>query len=470
MLTLKKLSQNKVVQNFSFMTLGNVISQVLSLVTVLRITHFFAPDDYGLYTFITSQGLLLLNISDLGIQPIIVRSIARDKSNSTDLILNSLILRLLTVTFLTSIYFVYNHFFGILSIEEVLFVGLCALVNAVWTILEYAFLGHQKMFSASVIKIFYGILWFGIVWLLPQDYFSVYNLIFIFVGLNILQGIALGILLKVKRMMIGTRLSFFNSTKQILTQSWPYFSVMLIMIPVQQFYNIYLELNSNVEEIGFFNLARKLLTPVQMVLTYAVLAAFPSLSTLWIEDKDKFLKLITNGFQYFLIIGMTMAFLFNLFIKEIVIILFSPEYLPAVKVTQMQVWYTLLMSVNLTISTVFGSVNKEKLIFKLAVINGFISIPMLYYGSYYGAYGLSIAYVLSFAIMEVIVWRSFTNILKIRIKKEVICWFMIIGLFLISTFLVSYISLLIKILISILMLTAIVYYFIRNFAGDYQNE
>jgi O-antigen/teichoic acid export membrane protein len=470
MLTLKKLSQNKVVQNFSFMTLGNVISQVLSLVTVLRITHFFAPDDYGLYTFITSQGLLLLNISDLGIQPIIVRSIARDKSNSTDLILNSLILRLLTVTFLTSIYFVYNHFFGILSIEEVLFVGLCALVNAVWTILEYAFLGHQKMFSASVIKIFYGILWFGIVWLLPQDYFSVYNLIFIFVGLNILQGIALGILLKVKRMMIGTRLSFFNSTKQILTQSWPYFSVMLIMIPVQQFYNIYLELNSNVEEIGFFNLARKLLTPVQMVLTYAVLAAFPSLSTLWIEDKDKFLKLITNGFQYFLIIGMTMAFLFNLFIKEIVIILFSPEYLPAVKVTQMQVWYTLLMSVNLTISTVFGSVNKEKLIFKLAVINGFISIPMLYYGSYYGAYGLSIAYVLSFAIMEVIVWRSFTNILKIRIKKEVICWFMIIGLFLISTFLVSYISLLIRILISILMLTAIVYYFIRNFAGDYQNE
>jgi O-antigen/teichoic acid export membrane protein len=470
MLVLKKLSQNKVIQNFSFMTLGNVISQVLSLVTVLRITHFFAPDDYGLYTFITSQGLLLLSISDLGIQPIIVRSIARDKGSTKDLVINSLILRILTITFLTFLYFIYNHFFGILIIEEVLFVGLCALVYAVWTIMEYAFLGHQKMFSASLIKITYGILWFGMVWLLPQEYFSVYNLIFIFVGLNILQGIALGILLKVKRMMIGTRLSFFNSTKQILTQSWPYFSVMLIMIPVQQFYNIYLELNSNVEQIGFFNLAIKLLAPVQMVLTYAVLAAFPSLSTLWIEDKDKFLKLITKGFQYFLIIGMTMAFLFNLFIGEIVVILFSEEYLPAVKVTQMQVWYTLLMSVNLTISTIFGSVNKEKLIFKLAVINGLISIPMLYYGSYYGAYGLSIAYVVSFAMMEVIVWRSFTDILNISIKKDMTCWLLIIGLFLISTFIVSYISLPIKILISILMLTAIVYYFNRNFKGDYQNE
>jgi O-antigen/teichoic acid export membrane protein len=470
MLVLKKLSQNKVIQNFSFMTLGNVISQVLSLVTVLRITHFFAPDDYGLYTFITSQGLLLLNISDLGIQPIIVRSIARDKGSTKDLIINSLILRLLTVTFLTFLYFIYNRFFGILSIEEVLFVGLCALVYAVWTILEYAFLGHQKMFTASLIKITYGILWFGMVWLLPQDYFSVYNLIFIFVGLNILQGIAMGILLKVNGMMTGGRLTFYDSTRQILTQSWPYFSVMLIMIPVQQFYNIYLELNSNVEQIGFFNLARKLLAPVQMVLTYAVLAAFPSLSTLWVHDKAKFIKLITNGFQYFLIIGMTMAFLFNLFIKEIVVILFSAEYLPAVKVTQMQVWYTLLMSVNLTISTIFGSVNKEKLIFKLAVINGLISIPMLYYGSYYGAYGLSIAYVVSFAMMEVIVWRSFTNILNISIKKDVTCWLLIIGLFLISTFIVSYISLPIKIVISILILVIIGYYFNRNFKKDYYDE
>jgi O-antigen/teichoic acid export membrane protein len=470
MIVLKKISQNKVIQNFSFMTLGNVISQVLSLLTVLKITHFFAPDDYGLYTFITSQGLLLLNISDLGIQPIIVRSIARDVKITRNLVINSLILRLLTISLLTSIYFVYNHFFGILSIEEVLFVGLCAFVYAVWTILEYAFLGHQKMFTASLVKIGYGILWFGAVWFLPESYFSVYNLIFIFVSLNILQGIALGILLKTKGMMKGTRLSFLTSTKHILKQSWPYFSVMLIMIPVQQFYNIYLELNSTVEQIGFFNLAIKLLAPVQMVLTYAVLAAFPSLSTLWVEDKDKFLKLISKGFQYFLIIGMTMAFLFNLFIEEIVIILFSPEYLPAVKVTQMQVWYTLLMAVNLTISTVFGSINKEKLIFKLSIINGLISIPMLYYGSYYGAYGLSIAFVISFAIMEVIVWKSFTKLLQVKIENDIICWIMILGLFLISTFLITYIILPFKILISILMLAIVIYYLIGNYKRDYQDE
>jgi hypothetical protein len=78
--------------------------------------------------------------------------------------------------------------------------------------------------------------------------------------------------------------------------------------------------------------------------------------------------------------------------------------------------------------------------------------------------------VVSFAMMEVIVWRSFTDILNISIKKDVTCWLLIIGLFLISTFIVSYISLPIKIVISILILVIIGYYFNRNFKKDYYDE
>lgn len=470
MISIKKIATNKVVQNFSFMTVGNMISQVLSLITVLKITQYFAPDDFGLYTFITSQGLLLLNISDLGIQPIIVRSIARDPDKTNDLILNGLLLRILTIIILTGLYILYNHSLGTLSIQEVLLVSLCGFVNAIWTVLEYAFLGNQKMFFASLIKIIYGLLWFGSVFLLPEESFTVYNLIFIYVSLNIFQGVGLGIYLKKNEMMRGGKSSFIISTKKILIQSWPYFSVMLIMIPVQQFYNIYLELNSTVEEIGFFNLARRFLAPVQMILNYAILAAFPSLSALWISDQKKFYSILTNGFQYFLIIGMSLALIFNLFIADIVVLLFSNEYLPAVRVTQMQVWFTFLMAVNYTISTVLGAINKEKLMFNLAVVNGLISIPMMYYASKFGAYGLSVAYVLSFALFEIILWITFRKQLKIKIKKEFICWAIAIALFLISTFLINDLKLQAKIILSILICIIVGLYFVKNYKKDYQNE
>jgi O-antigen/teichoic acid export membrane protein len=470
MISFKKIIENKVVQNFSFMTVGNMVSQVLSLITVLKITQYFAPDDFGLYTFITTQGLLLLNISDLGIQPIIVRSIARDPEKTNDLILNGLLLRVLTIIILTGLYILYNHLFGTLSIQEVLLVSICGFVNAIWTVLEYAFLGNQKMFFASLIKIIYGILWFGFVFLLPEKSFTVYNLIFIFALLNIFQGIGLGIYLKMKKMMRGRKSSFILSTKQILRQSWPYFSVMLIMIPVQQFYNIYLELNSTVEEIGFFNLARRFLAPVQMVLNYAILAAFPSLSALWVTDQKKFYFLLTNGFQYFLIIGISLALIFNFFISDIVVLLFSKEYLPAVRVTQMQVWFTFLMAVNYTISTVLGAINKEKLMFNLAVVNGIISIPMMYYASQFGAYGLSIAYVLSFAIFEVILWITFRKILNIKIKKEFACWSSAIILFIFSTFFLNNLDLIVKIILSLFIFIIVGLYFFKNYKKDYQNE
>lgn len=470
MLSIKKIANNKVVQNFSYMTVGNMVSQILSLITVLKITQYFAPDDFGLYTFITSQGLLLLNISDLGIQPIIVRSIARDPDKTKDLILNGLILRILTIGILTALYVIYNQLFGTLTIEEVLLVSLCGFVNAFWTVLEYAFLGNQKMFFVSLLKIIYGTLWFGFVFLLPSKSFTVYNLIFIFVILNILQAIGLGLYLKKNKMMIGVKSSFITSTKKILLQSWPYFSVMLIMIPVQQFYNIYLELNSTVEEIGFFNLARRLLAPVQMVLNYAILAAFPSLSALWITDQKKLYSILTNGFQYFLIIGMTMALIFNLFIEDIVILLFSKEYLPAVRVTQMQVWFTFLMAVNYTISTVLGAINKEKLMFNLAVINGLISIPIMYYGSQFGAYGLSVAYVLSFALFEIILWITFRKQLKIKIKNESICWTLAIVLFLFSTFAIKGIELPTKVIISIFITIVVGLYFAKKYKKDYTGE
>lgn len=452
------------------MTLGNVVSQVLSLVTILKITHYFTPTDFGLYTFITTQGMLLLSMSDLGIQPIIVRSIARNTIKTNDLILNSLLLRIFTFIILTGLYILYNHFFGTLLLQEVLLVSLCGFVFAIWTVLEYAFLGNQKMFFPSLIKIIYGLLWFGSIFLLPSKSFTVYNLIFIFVSLNILQGIALALYLKKYKMLKGIKSSFITSTKTLLKQSWPYFSVMIIMIPVQQFYNIYLELNSTVEEIGFFNLARKLLAPIQMVLNYAVLAAFPSLSTLWISDQKKFYSILINGFQYFLILGASLALMFNLFIEDMVLILFSKEYIPAVEVTKMQVWFTFLMAVNYTISIVFGAINKEKIMFKLSVVNGFISLPMMYYGSKFGAYGLSVAYVASFAMFEVILWYTFRKQLNIKIKNEFVCWTIAISLFIISSFLVSDLIFPIKVILSILISIAVGLYFTKSYQKIYQNE
>lgn len=458
MKVIKKIKTNKVFQNFSYLTIGNAVSQVLSLVTVLKITAFFTPDDYGLFTFVTTQGLLLLALSELGIKQIIIRAIAREPERTRDLIVNGSILRFLSVTGLTLIYLIYNNFFGTLDPFQVILVGACAMSHAFWHMIEYAYLGHQKMLFPSILKIFYSIFWFLSIFILPQAYFTVNNLIFVFIFLNVVQGLGFTLLLKKNKLLLGNTSNFWISTKAILNESWPYFSVMLVMIPVQSFHNIYLELNSTVNEIGYFNLARRLLSPVQMVLDYALIAAFPSLSALWVSDKAKFNKIVTNGFQYFMLLGLTLSFLFTIFVKEAVVLLFSQDYLPAVAVTQMQVWFTFLMAVNRTISVVFGAINQEKLMFRLSLINAIISIPMLYFGSKFGAYGLSVGYVLSFALMEIYLWIKFKKIIKVKIKNDLLLWTVAIILYGLSFYLSEIESFIVKITLAILVLSPITIY------------
>lgn len=206
------------------------------------------------------------------------------------------------------------------------------------------------------------------------------------------------------------------------------------MIPVTHLSHIYLELNSRLDAIRFFKFCRKLMVPVEIILAYDLIAVFSNISALWKNDRNKFYRLVTDNFQFLFLLALLITFLFSFFEREIVLILFSETYLNAVKVTQLQVWYTFLIGINSLIWIISGAADQENIIFKLSVLNVLISIPLLYYGSLYGVIGLSYAYVISFALFEIYLWYYFKKRFKLKISKDAEMWFTTLILFLISYF------------------------------------
>ena len=59
---------------------------------------------------------------------------------------------------------------------------------------------------------------------------------------------------------------------------------------------------------------------------------------------------------------------------------------------------------------------------------------MLYFGSYYGAIGLSYGYVVSFAVFEIYLWIKFRKALNVKIDADGLLWLLAIGFFLVSYF------------------------------------
>ncbi len=397
-----------------------------------------------------SQGGLLFVIADLGITAIIVRTIARDHLRTNDVIFNGAIIRFFSVLTITLFYISYNSFFGSLTAAQVLLVFLYALINCFAHLFEIAFMGNQKMLPVSLINFCYSVVWFLVVTTLPSSYITVPFLFTIFLLLNALKGFISFIVLKITKLLAGEVRNFWMSSKELLKESWPYFILMLLLTPVNYLSNNFLEINSKIVEVGYFNLAQKLMLPINLVLGFALSAMFPNLSALWVEDEKRFYHLVSAGFKYFMLTALILCFLFTLFAREVVVLIFKAGYLPAVEVCQLQVWFVFLMAVNNLIGGVLGAVNKEKLILRLGLINALITTPMLYYGSKYGALGLSYGYVISFGIYAVYVWRTFKKSVNIKIKNDTLIWALAVLLFLISYFIPQNISLIYKIIPAIM--------------------
>lgn len=458
-----KLSKKKVVQNFSFLTISSVFSQLIGLFVVIKISRIFAPDEYGLYTFIFAQSQMINAVGDLGMRNIIVRAISRDTSRTNDLIYNGLILRVLASVVLMFIYLIYNYFLGSLNIEQISILFLFSITGIFSNLFENAFLGQQKMLWPSLFNIGFSIIWAIIIFALPSIYFSVIVLLSIQLANGIAKSGFLYTVMVKQGILVGQVNNFIISSKAILKESWPYFLLFLVMLPSVSFANNFLDLNSTKAEIGYFNLSQKLMGPVSLVINMALISIFPNFSSLWVNDEKKFFGIISVGFKYFILFAATLCFLFTLFSKEVVTLLFTDTYLPAIRVCQLQVWYVFLIGINSLIGTIWGATNKEKLILKSAIVNAILSTPIIYIGSYYGAIGLSYGYVISFAIFEIYLWWVFKKSEKIVINGDLILWIIVILLFLTSYFFPANFPITYKILFSLIILSFVLLHVYKKY-------
>lgn len=443
---LKKIVQHKVFRNFSYLTFGTVVSQILGLITVLKITKVLHPDDYGSYTFIMAQGTLLMYIGDLGIRNVFIRTIARDASKTNDMVYNGLILRSLAVTLLSIIYIGYNHILGSLNTIDLILVFAFAYISVFGKLFEMAYLGHQKMLPPAVINLIFATIWFLFVFIIPESWIEVFFLLVVFFALNAFKNLVFYLSLKKEKLLTGPIPNFWKSSKAVIKESWPYFAMMLIMLPFNKLSNNFLDINSTIEQVGYFNLSERFTGPVSIVLDLALTAIFPNLSALWITNQLQFRQVIQKGFKYYMLLGMTLCFLFTLFAGEILGLLFPASYAPAVIICQMQVWYFFLSSVDSLIGTILGATNNEKKILKLAIVNSSISTPILFYGSTFGALGLATAFVGTFALFQFYLWYTFKKTTSINVEDKILMWIFAIILFVMSNFFLQDNGLLIKIL------------------------
>jgi O-antigen/teichoic acid export membrane protein len=307
-----------------------------------------------------------------------------------------------------------------------------------------------------------SLLWLIAVYTLPVSRANVDSLFALYVIVSILKIVLFYFFLKKRHLLLGKVQSFRISAPRIIKESWPYFVLVLLMLPFSALSNNFLALNAKPEQLGYFNLSQRLLGPVSIIIEVGFAAIFPNLSSLWAKDEDQFYGYISIGFKYFMMLALVLCFLFALFAQDIVKLLFSAKYLPAVKISQLQIWYTFLATVDSLIGFILSAINKDKVILKFGIYKAIFCTPFLYIGSMYGALGLSYGYVISLALFNIYLWIGFKRALNSRISKVAVLWVFSAALFLVSYFLPANIFV-IRVIIALAAMGFTGYYIAKNY-------
>ena len=415
------LFQRKVVRNFSYITFSNVLVQLLSLLSNIKIIRVLGPESYGVYAFILSQYLLFSTISLFGIRNIQIRNISRGTQKTKKQLVSAFFIQIIGFSISIALFFIYDALVGSVCRNYLFLFILCIVFNNLWDIIESIWYGYQKMLIPSLLNVCLMFVWAVTIFILPIDKFSITNLLLIFTLLLFLKFFILLIFTFYHKLLKGKIDGLFNEIISIVKESAPLYLTVLVSLPTNYLSNNFLDIRSSERELGYFNANNKLIQPLITLINLAVIAIFPNLSNSWkLQNKEEFFLKIEKGLKLFVIIFSLFAVIISLLKVELVSLLFGADFISVANVVMYQVWFVVIFGLNGIIGMIWIAVNRQSLVARYSILNSLIATPLLWFGSKYGAEGLSISYFVAYLSFFPILWYQFYKTMdkKIHLTRE----------------------------------------------------
>ncbi len=321
-------SAHRIIRNSAILFASHLFTKLLNLALVLVLTRMLGSGGFGVYTFAFAFVIMFMVLANLGINSLLTRDVAREKSRVNEFLGHSipllLTLSLLVVSGINFLLFFLP--FDALSITAVRIFSL------------YIFFDNFSRHFISVFRAFERMEFEAYTNLLERFIMLAVALLFWKFGLGLLPllwGFVLVEFLKMtisflflRRFFQRLRFHWFGpKTHQILQQAYPFALMIIFGTVTGRIDTVMLKIFHGNQMVGYYNAAHKLIESLTFIPENIVIALFPALSVLFVEDLVQFRKIFQRTFQYILMIALPLAAALFLLARPIMQLLFRPEYL-----------------------------------------------------------------------------------------------------------------------------------------------
>lgn len=411
----------RIFKNVSVLFISRVLGYILAFLYIIYTARYLGAEGFGILSFALSFTSLFAIIADLGLNTLIVREIARDKSSASKYLGNTLSMKILLSIITIFLVDLTINILGypLQTIEIVYLIVLYVIFSSFSQTFYSIFQAYEKMEYQAIGEILNNILMLAGVLLVIYYKLSVlsFGFIYLITSLIILGYCIIFCALKfiLPKLELKIKWTFWKAT---LKEALPFgmtgiFTTIYISID-----SVMLSFIQGNDAVGLYNAAYKIIALLSFIPFVINLAVYPSMSRFHLTSPKTLKRIVWKYFDLMIILGIPILIGTSILAPEIILLIFGKGYEGSIIALQVLIWTTLFVFANSPFVQLFQSINKQFTVTKIiglgTLLNVILNIILIPKFSLVGA-GIATALAeLTFTILLIISTYKMGYGIKIR--------------------------------------------------------
>lgn len=368
------LAKNRVVNNAKWIIVCKVIQSLLQFVIGMLCARYLGPSNYGIINYAASIVAFVLPVMQLGLQSTLVQEFTESPEKEGKIMGTSLVMDLLSSVFCIGMV---TAFVSVVNAGETETIIVCLLYSI--SLIFRAFELFQCWFQYKLQSKFPSI-----VMLCAYFIVSIYRVFLLITSKNIfwfavVNSVDYGIigisLMVIYNRVSNQKLAFDVKLIKVLFSRSKYYILASMMVTLfQNTDHIMLKLISGDAENGYYTAAITCATVVQFVYVAIIDSMRPVILECKKNGSKDYEKNVSRLYCITTYMGLIQALVFTVFAKLIVNILFGEEYIPAILVLQVLVWYMAFSCMGSVRNVWILAEGKQSMLWKINLAGALINI------------------------------------------------------------------------------------------------
>ncbi|KAF5417598.1 MAG: putative flippase AglR [Candidatus Methanophagaceae archaeon] len=383
-------SIQRIAKNTAALFAAQVVVSILGLVLSIFIARSLGDVIFGKYSFALAFTAIFSVFSDLGYGTLLIREVARDKSQASKYLNNVLGLRaLLSLVIFAFIVITINVMGYPADTKNLVYLfGIYTLIVSFSAVFKLTFRAFEKMEYEAGITIFTNIIRVSLGLLVLFLGYGLIELAFVFLFSGVFE-LLISFLVCERRFVkpkIELDFEFWKSTIKIALPIGMLSIFALVYIRID---TIMLSMMKGDAVVGWYTAAYGLVLVFKPIPQLFMNALFPLMSGYFVSSKDSLKKVYEKSFKYLFILGLPLAVGITLLADRFIILFYGQQFYPSIIALQILAWDTLLLFICMPVNFILVSMNKQNQMATVAggcaLINIILNLILIPHFSYIGA-------------------------------------------------------------------------------------